>query len=188
MALIRKERRKAMEFLSGNSIWLYMFIFFGKILEVAVSTVRVVLINRGEKVIGSIIAVFEIALWLLVTGTVLVGFQKDIIKCVVFVAAFALGNYVGSWMEGKLAFGLCSIQVTVNEDAKSHELIDLLRSNDLAVTEIKGKGKDGDRDVLIIHIKRKRVQETIDLIKQNLENALIVVNDTKVIRGGYIKK
>jgi uncharacterized protein YebE (UPF0316 family) len=71
---------------------------------------------------------------------------------------------------------------------KSHELIDLLRSNDLAVTEIKGKGKDGDRDLLIIHIKRKRVPETIELIKNNLENALIVVNDAKVIRGGYIKK
>lgn len=177
-----------MEFLSGNSIWLYLFIFFGKILEVAISTVRIVLINRGEKVIGSIIAVFDISLWLLVTGTVLVGFQEDIVKCIVFVAAFALGNYVGSWMEGKLAFGLCSIQVTVNEDEKSQELIDLLRSNDLAVTEIKGKGKDGDRDLLIIHIKRKRVPEAVELIRRNLESALIVVNDTKAIRGGYIKK
>ena len=104
-----------MEFLQGSSVWIYLFIFFGKILEVAVSTIRLVLINRGERIKGSIIAVFEMLLWLFITGTVLSGFQKDIIRVIIFAIAFAVGNYVGSWMEDRLAFGLCSIQVIVPE-------------------------------------------------------------------------
>ena len=177
-----------MEFLSESSIWIYLFIFFGKILEVAISTVRVVLINRGERTKGSIIAFFEIILWLIVTGTVLTGFQDDIIKCVVFAVAFAIGNFVGSWMEDRLAFGLCSIQVIVPESTESQELVAKLRENNFAVTVIKGKGKDGERELLILHLKRKRIAQAVELIKCNLQNAVIVVNDSKIIRGGFIKK
>ena len=177
-----------MGFLLESSVWLYLFIFFGKILEVTISTVRIVLINRGERVKGSIIAVFEITLWLIVTGTVLVGFQEDIIKCVVFVIAFAIGNYVGSWLEDRLAFGLCSIQVIVPECIEGENLVDILRENNFGVTTIKGNGKDGERELLILHIKRKRIPQAVELIKCNLGNAVIVINDLKVVRGGFIKK
>ncbi|NLZ72762.1 MAG: hypothetical protein GX905_02945, partial [Bacteroidales bacterium] len=69
-----------MDFLQEGGFLVYLFIFVGKILEVTVSTVRVVLINRGEKEKGAIIAFFEILLWLFITGTVLAGFQDDIIR------------------------------------------------------------------------------------------------------------
>lgn len=177
-----------LDFLTGSSILVYFFIFFGKILEVAVSTVRLVLINRGERIKGTIIAFFEVILWLVVTGTVLVGFQDDIIKCIVFAAAFAIGNYFGSWIEEKLAFGLCSIQVIVPECEGSQTLISTLRENNFAVTCLKGKGKDGERELLILHIKRKRIKQAVDIINNTSEKALIVVNDSKVIRGGYIRK
>lgn len=177
-----------LDFLSGSGILVYAFIFFGKIIEVAVSTVRLVLINRGERIKGTIIAFFEIILWLIVTGTVLVGFQDDLMKCVVFAAAFAIGNYFGSWIEEKLAFGLCSVQVIVPECEESQVLAAKLRENNFAVTCIKGKGKDGERELLILHIKRKRTKHAVDIINSNLEHAVVVVNDSKVIRGGYIRK
>lgn len=177
-----------MDFFHTSSIWLYLFIFFGKIIEVAVSTIRIVLINRGERAKGASIAVLEMLLWLLITGTVLSGFQTDIIRVVIFAVAFATGNYVGSWMEDKLAFGLCSIQVIVPECNTSHELAGILRKNNFAVTTVKGKGKDGDRDIMHLHIKRKRISQATEIIKSNLENAVIVVNDSKILHGGFIRK
>ena len=146
-----------MEIFQTSSICIYAFIFFGKILEVAVSTIRLVLINRGERVKGSIIAVFEMFLWLLITGTVLNGFQKDMVRVIIFAIAFAVGNYVGSWMEDQLAFGLCSIQVIVPDCTTSKELMVELRANNFAVTSIKGQGKDGEREIMFLHIKRKRI-------------------------------
>lgn len=177
-----------MEFFLTGGIWLYLFIFFGKIVEVAVSTVRIVLINRGERVKGSFIAFFEILLWLFVTGTVLAGFQGDILRCVIFALAFAIGNYVGSWVEDRLAFGLCSLQVIVPECVLSQALADQLRADNFAVTTIKGRGKDGERELMILHIKRKRIPEAVAIIKNNLEKAVVVINDSKVLRGGFIKK
>jgi uncharacterized protein YebE (UPF0316 family) len=177
-----------MDFLENGGILIYFFIFFGKILEVTVATVRVVLINRGEKKIGSIIAFFEILLWLLITGTVLVGFQEDMIRVVVFALAFAIGNYLGSWLEGKLAVGYCSIQIIVTDSIGTQTLIDELRNNNYAVTMIKGQGKDGERDLLILHLLRKRIPTAIEIVKSHLDNAFIIINDVKKLHGGYIKK
>ncbi len=36
------------EFLAGNGVLVYLAIFFGKIIEISLDTVRVVMINRGE--------------------------------------------------------------------------------------------------------------------------------------------
>lgn len=175
-----------MEFLDNLGIWIYFIIFFGKILEVTVSTIRMVLINRGERVSGTIVAVFDSSLWLLITGTVLQGFQSDPLRMVVFAVAFAVGNYLGSWLEDKLAFGLSSIQVIVPEGPQSIELTQTLREAKFAVTVIKGTGRNGNRELLLLHLKRKRISEAVSLINTKLPTAVIVVNDSKIISGGYI--
>jgi uncharacterized protein YebE (UPF0316 family) len=125
-----------MDFLLGNGIWVYVAIFIGKIIEVSISTLRMVLINRGEKIKGSIIA--------------FVG--NNILKIVVFALAFALGNYFGSWLESKIAFGISSIQVIMNDSELVSILLTALRSNSFAVTVINGQGKDGIRKLLVNHI------------------------------------
>lgn len=177
-----------MEFLQHPSIWLYLFIFFGKILEVSVSTVRMVLINRGERLKGSITGFFEVSLWIVVTGTVLVGFQEDLLRCLIFAIAFAIGNYVGSWLEGKLAFGLSSIQVIINKDEAADGLVQELRDSGFGVTIMEGEGKAGTREILLLHLKRKRIPAAMALIKARLNSAVVTVNDVRVINGGFIKK
>ena len=177
-----------MEFLSSNSIWIYLFIFFGKILEVSLSTLRIVLINRGEKIKGSIIALFDVILWIFITGTVLQGFQEDIYRVIVFALAYAVGNYMGSWLDERLAFGTSSVQVIVTEGDKSKELAETLRSNNFAVTILQGKGKDGIRNIMYLHLPRKRIPQAVDIIKSEIDNAVIVVNDVKAVRGGHFMK
>lgn len=177
-----------MDFLNGSSIGLYVFIFFGKIVEVTVATVRMVLINRGERLQGSILALADILLWLLITGTVLTGFQDDIWKVVVFTVAYAVGNYIGSWLENKLAFGLSSIQVIVPDDGDVQCLLEVLWAHNFAVTVLEGEGRNGRRKILLIHMKRKRISAAVRLVQESMENCMITVNDVRAIRGGYIRK
>ena len=182
-----------MDFFSAQSVWIYVMILIGKVIEVSIGTVRLMLISRGEKTKGSIIMLVEVSLWLIITGTVLVGFQEDIWRSAVFVLACAIGSYVGSLIEGKLAFGLCSIQVIVAQDNMAHEnaamnLAESLRADNFAVTVMEGRGKKGKRDILVLHLKRKRIPSAISIIKKNLVDAVITVNDVKLIDGGYITK
>ena len=168
-------------------------ILVGKVVEVSIATVRIMLISRGERTKGSIIMLVEVSLWLLITGTVLVGFQEDIWRSAVFVVACAIGSYVGSVIEGKLAFGLCSIQVIVAQDnmALGNAAMDLaekLRDHNYAVTVMEGRGKKGKRDILVLHLKRKRIRAAIAIIKSMIKDAVITINDVKLIDGGYITK
>jgi len=177
-----------LDFFTGSSIWVYVFIFFGKIIEVSVSTIRLVLIARGERLAGSVVAFFEILLWLSITGTVLINFQKDLVKVGVLALAFAIGNYIGSWLESKLAFGLCTIQIILPEHENARELADCLRREHFGVTVLDGHGKDGARNLLMVNSRRKRASEAMKIVTDNTNGAFVTISDLKIARGGYWRK
>ena len=174
-----------LNFLNGDSIWIYVFIFFGKIIEVSIATLRIVLISRGERTVGSCVAIVEITIWLIVTGTVITGFQTDLMKVVVFVVAFAIGNFFGSWLEEKLALGLSQIQIIVHDRESEHELMNALREKGFGVTTMEVRGMDDTRFMLLVILKRKLVKEALALIDQTCSNALVTIGDVEA-RGGYI--
>ncbi len=177
-----------MDFILGQpKIVLYTIIFFAKIFEVSIGTLRIVLVSKGQKAKAALIAFFECIIWVLVVSTVLVDITSDPIKVVIYCAAFAIGNYIGVSLENRLAMGLSSIQV-ITDLEEGNELAQLLRDNNFGVTVMKGEGKEKEKEVLILHLKRKRITEAVNLIHSQIEHALITVNEVKVVRGGYIKR
>ncbi len=164
----------------------YFLIFFAKLVEVSLATVRNVLIVRGEKVKGACIAFFESMIWVVVVSTVLQNVLEDPFKVVAYCLAYALGNYCGVILENKLAIGMACIQAVVSE-CKSDEVSRLMREQGFGVTILRGEGKDGPVDVLMIFLKRKAQREAINLIKSLCPAALITVNDVRHMRNGYMK-
>lgn len=166
---------------------LYTIIFFAKIIEVSISTIRVVFIGKGERVKGAILGFVEIMIWLVVVSSVLNNITEDPIKMLIYAAAFSLGNYLGVTIESKIAVGLASIQVVVNEK-DGEVLADILREQGYGVTIIEGKGKNESiKNLLFIQLKRKKIPEAVKLVKQHNPEAYITVNDIKSMMGGYIK-
>jgi len=175
-------------FAKGSTIWVYLFIFFGKILEVSFGTLRIVLINRGERTIGSLIAIVEITLWLIVASSVLVGFKYDFLKGIVYAVAFACGNYIGSWLDELLAFGLSSMQVVLPDLASAKEAEACLRARGFGMTTIDVHGRDNDRSMLIMTMQRKRLPEAIATLEDQCNGAVVTVTDIKTQRGGYLER
>lgn len=167
----------------------YLCIFIGKILEVSLGTLRIVLINRGERVIGACIALIEIMLWLIIAASVLADYQSDPIKMFTYAFAFALGNFIGSWLEEKLAFGLCSIQVVVMTHEKSDMICTELRKNGFGVTQMTTRGMDDtDRYLILCTLRRKQSHEAMEIIQSVEHDAVITVSDVKSQRGGYLRQ
>ena len=167
---------------------LYAVIFFAKIVEVSISTIRLVYINKGEKIIGAILGFIEILIWLIVVSSVLTNISDDPIKILMYAAGFSLGNYIGVTIESKIAVGMSSIQVVVNE-SDGEILADLLREQGFGVTIIEGKGKnDSKKSLLFVQLKRKRISEAIKIVKSFCDTAFITVNDVKSSVGGFVKK
>jgi uncharacterized protein YebE (UPF0316 family) len=175
-------------FAKGSTIWVYLFIFFGKILEVSFGTLRLVLINRGERTIGAIIAVIEITLWLVIASSVLTGFKDDFLKGIVYAVAFAFGNYIGSWLDELLAFGLSSMQVVLPDLASAKEAEERLRAKGFGMTTIDVHGRDNDRSMLIMTMQRKRLPEALAILEEQCNGAVVTVSDIKTQRGGYLER
>ena len=175
-------------FAMGSTVWVYLFIFFGKILEVSFGTLRIVLINRGERTIGSLIAILEISLWLIVASSVLVGFKTDFLKGIVYALAFACGNYIGSWLDELLAFGLSSMQVVLPDLESAKEAEACLRAKGFGITTLDVHGRDDDRSMLIMTMQRKRLPQAIAILEEHCNGAVVTVSDIKTQRGGYLER
>lgn len=167
-----------------EGILLYSVIFFAKIFEVSLATLRIVLITKDEKVKGAIIGFFEVIIWVLLAASVLVNIVEDPIKVVVYAAGFAIGNYTGSWLENYLAFGTTNIQVIVQQET-GKKLSLALREVGFALTEVEASGMYDKREILYIHVSRKKVPDTVKLIKSFEKNVVITINDIKPVYGGY---
>ncbi|PKM52243.1 MAG: hypothetical protein CVV02_02435 [Firmicutes bacterium HGW-Firmicutes-7] len=172
-----------------TSIGFYFLILIVKIFEVTLATTRIVLITKGEKVKGAIIGFFEVIIWIALVSTVLDDITSDPIKILVYALGFAIGNYVGTSFEQMLGVGTVRVEAIVKQGDGDH-LVSILRDSGFAVTVIEGEGMSDKRHVLIMHIKRKRTNEVVSLIKGLQENVVITINEVKPIYGGYgvIKK
>lgn len=163
---------------------LYIIILLAKMLEVSIGVTRIVLITRGERLLGACLGFVEVIMWILLVSTVLKDVTEDPIKVVVYALGFALGNYAGSMLEGKLGIGNIRVEAIVMEEHGGH-LADQLRAKGYAVTVLEGKGMNFDREVLLMNIRRKNYHDVLKTIKDCQDNVVITVNDIKPVYGGY---
>lgn len=167
-----------------TGIPLYIIIFFGKATEVSLSTIRTVLITKGEKTIGAVIGFFEVLLWVFVVSSILTNLSEDPLKIVAYALGFTFGVFIGSVLEEKIGLGTKTIMAVVDEE-DGCILAESLRKHDLGVTVLKGMGMDSKKSVLMIIVKRKESQKVINLIKKYNSKAVITTSETKPICGGY---
>ncbi|MDR2940137.1 MAG: DUF5698 domain-containing protein [Clostridiales bacterium] len=165
----------------------YLGIFGAKVVEVSLATLRIVLINRGQKLLGSIIGFFEVLIWLFVVNLVLTDVTEDFMKVVVYCFAFSCGNYIGSTIEEKLAIGMSVIEVLIEAD-KSEDLAEILRQNGYGVTTIGSSGKEKKMAIIKVFLKRRSIPDAHGIIVKNYPESIVSVSDVKKIVGGYIKK
>lgn len=169
---------------SIHPILLYLIIFVVKIVEVAMATIRIVFITKGEKLKGALIGFVEVIIWVLLAATVLTDVTSDPMKVIVYALAFAIGNYVGSMVENKLAIGTVNIEAIVKK-AHGKQMSIALRELGFAVTAVDAYGRDDRKEILYMHVPRKKIASTIKLIKSHQQDVVITVNDIRPIYGGH---
>jgi uncharacterized protein YebE (UPF0316 family) len=173
----------------GNSPWVYVFIFFGKLIEVSLSSLRSQLIHKGETVIGAFIAFFEYSFWLCITASVISGFSGDIIKIIILVCAFAGGNVLGSILEGKIALGFCTLNCVFTERESAIKAAELLRQNGFGLTLFSAEGMNGAaRSVLSMTANRKHVSTIKGLLLSVDADVVVSVLVAQQPEGGTMTR
>ncbi len=175
-----------MDFLNGNGIIVYFAIFFGKIVEVTLDTLRIVLVNRGKRIPATMISFVISLIWIYIVSSIITDLSGNLLKAIVYASAYALGNYLGITIENKLAIGFASLQVIVRE-TEGYRLANILREHKFGVTVMQGESYNYRRAILLIHLKRKRINDAISLINDNVDDAVVSINDIKTVYGGFVR-
>lgn len=162
-----------------------LFIFFARVIDVSMGTIRMILIIRGDKIPAAIIGFFEIMVYTVALGMV-VGALNDPIKLGVFCSGFALGVIVGSVIEEKLALGFRGLQVTI--DREHNYIVDELREEGFPVTSWEAQGKLGPKTVMSIIVRRNLADQVADKVYKRDPTAFVVFMEPKHFSGGYIIK
>ena len=156
-------------------------IFFARILDVSLQTMRIVYVSRGYKKLAPLVGFFEVIIWLLAIK-IIFDDVDNVLGYLAYGAGFALGNYIGILLEQKMAVGRVGIRVITRMDAS--DLIAALRKNGFGVTSIHAEGSEGPVSVIYMTIRRCDYDKVEKLIKKHNPRAFFTLEDIRYVSEG----
>ena len=166
---------------SLRALHLPLLVFVAEVCVVTLSTVRVIFLARGLKVLAAVLGFFEIIIWLFAIGQIMQNLTN--LGCyLAFAGGFTLGNYLGVCVEKKLAIGNVVIHITTRRNPGP--LVDNLKAAEYGVTTLDARGATGPVQVVFTVIRRKELGKVIGLIKHFDPRAFYSVNDLQAAAEG----
>ncbi len=160
-------------------------IFISRVFDVSLGTLRIIFVNRGMKFLAPIIGFFEIFIWLIVIGQIMQNLT-NVTNYIAYAGGFAAGNFVGIFIEQKLAIGIVLLRIITMKKAK--ELIAHFRGLGYRVTNVPAEANDGKVEIIFLPVKRKEIKNVIAAIKKYNENALYTFEDVRALSEWAIPK
>lgn len=174
-----------MEFLSTINPYLYaLIIFFLRVCDMSMDTVRVLFMVRGKRLLVWIIGFIEALIFVVAIGSVL-SKMDNLLNILGYALGFATGNLVGMMIESKLAIG--HILVTIISSTRGSSITEKLRASGYAVTEISGRGKDGTVFEMHATVIRKDVDNVETIVLETDPQAFITAEDIRPVRHGFFR-
>lgn len=164
-----------------NWIILPLLIFLARVCDVALGTVRIMMISRGKKYLAPLLGFIEILIWLLAVRQVVQNIV-NVAGFFAFAGGFAVGNYVGMWIEGKLAVGVQVVRIITRKE--SHVLIEKLKKKGYGVTVLDARGTTGPVNIIFTIINRTDLPTVIELIEKHNPRAFYSVEDIRSVKEG----
>jgi len=165
----------------GRIILMTALIFFARVSDVTLGTLRIVFISRGQKYIAPAFAFFEMLIWLFAVRQIMQNLD-NLVYYFAYALGFASGVFVGLNVEERLAMGLRLVRTVTRNDAS--ELTAALRARDFGVTSVEADGNSGKVNILYSVIKRSDADRYIGLVKEFNPKAFFSVEDIRFVSEG----
>lgn len=160
-----------------------ILIFFLRITDVSMATVRTLLIVRNAKLIVPLIGFFEVGIWVFAVSAVVQNLTSPW-HLIGYAGGFATGNFVGMIIEERLALGLATVRTMVKQGGS--ELSVTLRDLGFGVTEMPARGRDGEVEVLYSVIPRRQIAKYVRAVDDAAPDSFVVVDEPRAVRRGFM--
>ena len=159
-----------------NWVIIPLLIFFARMLDVSIGTMRVVFTSRGYKNIAPFLGFFEVLIWLIAIGQVMQNLN-NVASYLAWASGFAAGNFLGIAIEERLAIGQVVIRTITAQPALA--LIERLREEGYRLTVVDAQGARGPVNLLFLIVARKKKDDVIKLITEFNPKAFYSIEDVR---------
>lgn len=159
-------------------IILPILIFISRIGDVSIATIRVIFVLQGKKFMAPFLGFFESFIWLIAIGQIFKHIDNPI-SYVAYASGYAMGTYVGMWIEEKLALGSVVVRVITAKPAA--ELVEYLNGKKYRYSSIDAEGNEGKVNIIFTVVKREVLKELIPTIKRYNPKAFFTIEGVKKV-------
>jgi len=162
-------------------IILPIIIFLARVVDVTLGTIRIIFTSRGKRNLAPLLGFVEELIWIVVIGQ-LVKNLDSATSYLGYAAGFAVGNFVGMYIEDHLALGTLIVRAIV--PSGGDELMRKLHDAGYGVTGVNGEGANGPVKLVYTIVKRKHLKEVVNLIHASHPKAFLSVEDVRSTAEG----
>jgi uncharacterized protein YebE (UPF0316 family) len=159
-----------------------VIIFFLRVVDMSLDTLRVLFVIRGRKPLAWILGFFQSALWVVAITSVLNNLNNSW-NLIGYAGGFATGNVVGMTIEELLAIGHGHMRVISSR--RGNAISEAVRKSGYAVTELSGRGKDGTVTVINCSVRRRDIDSLQSLVYDIDPDAFVTVEDIRPLHRGF---
>lgn len=168
--------------LSGTELYAWIIlpilIFFARVCDVSLGTIRIIFISKGIKYLAPLIGFFEILIWLLAISQIMQNLS-NVYYYVFYASGFAIGNFVGILIEEKISIGTVGVRIITRKEAP--DLMDALKQAKYGITAVDAEGSKGDVKILFTVVNRQNIQEVIKIVKKFNPKAFYSIEDIRYV-------
>jgi len=161
-----------------NWVIIPLFIFFARIIDVSLGTIRIILISKGIRGIAALLGFVEVFIWIIAIGQIMQNLT-NFLNYFGYAAGFASGTYIGILIENKISIGKVIIRIIIPKDAT--ELLEYLLIHDYHLTTMNAEGRLGDVKIIFLVMARKEVSFLISIINKYNPKAFYTIEDVRFV-------
>ena len=168
--------------LTGDVLMGALVIFLIRVVGMTASTVRVLRMMRGKKLLTAVAGFIEVLLYVFAIGYV-VNDLANIWNTLAYSLGFVGGTLVGMWIDDYTATGYVNVRIISRYQAQG--IVEKIHDQGYGATVGWGHGKGGTVGMILAIVMRKEAPAVIAIAEEVDPDVFITIEDARSVRRGY---
>ncbi len=166
-------------------ILLCLLVCAAKIVEITIQSLKTCMMVKGQRLKAAGLGFVECTIWGLVISTLIGTLGNNLLLLLFYCVGYAMGLFLGSTIEGKIALGTSSLELIAN-DENTEQIIAYLKEHNRGYTIFAGQGSTDKMNMIFIVLPRKETPKVLREIRSMCDGKVFVVaSEVSKYAGGY---
>ena len=171
--------------LNNYPILACLIVCAAKVIEISIQSLKTCMMVKGQRFKAALLGFTECMIWGLVISTIVTTLGNNLLLLFFYCSGYALGLFIGSTIENKIAIGTSNLELIANDDS-TKKIIRYLKEKGRGYTVFEGRGSIDKMNMIFIVLPRKETPKALREIRSCCDNKVFVsVSEVSKYAGGY---